>query len=40
MAIYDAVQAGQDDLALLLVIVTSVLSIVILVASNRFLSNR
>ena len=27
MAIYDAVQAGQDDLALLLVIVTSVLSL-------------
>lgn len=40
MAIYDAVQAGQDDLALLLVVVTSVLSIAILVLSNRFFSLR
>lgn len=40
MAIYDAVQAGQDDLALLLVIVTSVLSITVLVLSNRFFSIR
>ena len=40
MAIYDAVQAGQDDFALLLVIVTSALSIAVLVASNRFLSLR
>ncbi len=40
MAIYDAVQAGQDDLALVLVIVTSVLSITVLVLSNRFLSPR
>ena len=40
MAIYDAVQAGQDDLALLLVMVTSVLSITVLVLSNRFLSLR
>lgn len=40
MAIYDAVQAGQDDFALLLVIVTSALSIAILVASNRFFSLR
>jgi molybdate transport system permease protein len=39
-AIYDAVQAGHDDLALLLVIVTSVLSIVVLVLSNRFFSLR
>jgi molybdate transport system permease protein len=38
MAIYDAVQAGQNDFALLLVIVTSALSIVVLVASNRFFS--
>lgn len=40
MAIYDAVQAGQDDLALVLVIVTSLLSIAILVMSNRYLSLR
>lgn len=40
MAIYDAVQAGQDDRALLLVLVTSVLSIAVLVLSNRFFSLR
>lgn len=40
MAIYDAVQAGHDDLALLLVIITSVLSILILAASQRFFSPR
>ena len=40
MAIYDAVQAGQDDFALLLVLITSVLSMAILVASNRFFSLR
>jgi molybdate transport system permease protein len=40
MAIYDAVQAGQNDAALVLVIVTSALSIVVLVASNRFFSLR
>jgi molybdate transport system permease protein len=40
MAIYDAVQAGQDDFALLLVIVTSALSVAVLVASNRFFSLR
>lgn len=40
MAIYDSVQAGQNDLALLLVIVTSLLSIGILVLSNRFFSLR
>ncbi|WP_077000030.1 molybdate ABC transporter permease subunit [Variovorax sp. KK3] len=40
MAIYDAAQAGQDDLALVLVIVTSVLSITVLVLSNRFFSLR
>ncbi|MGE0804876.1 MAG: molybdate ABC transporter permease subunit [Burkholderiaceae bacterium] len=40
MAIYDAVQAGEDDLALMLVIITSVLSIVVLVLSNRFFSLR
>jgi molybdate transport system permease protein len=40
MAIYDAVQSGQDGYALLLVVITSVLAIVILVASNRFFSLR
>ena len=40
MAIYDAVQAGHDDFALVLVIITSVLSMVILLASNRFLTLR
>jgi molybdate transport system permease protein len=40
MAIYDAVQAGQNDLALILVIVTSVLSIAVLTASNRYFSLR
>jgi len=40
MAIYDAVQAGHDDLALLLVVVTSLLSVTVLVLSNRFFSLR
>ncbi|MFT3720874.1 molybdate ABC transporter permease subunit [Pseudorhodoferax sp.] len=40
MAIYDASQAGQDDLALLLVLITSVLSITVLVLSNRLLARR
>lgn len=40
MAIYDAAQAGDDDLALVLVIVTSLLSITVLVLSNRFFSWR
>jgi molybdate transport system permease protein len=40
MAIYDAVQSGQDDLALVLVMVTSVLSVAILVVSNRYFSLR
>lgn len=40
MAIYDAAQAGQDDMALLLVLVTSAISMAVLVASNRFLSLR
>ncbi len=40
MAIYDAVQAGHDDTALLLVVVTCVLSITVLVLSNRFFSLR
>jgi molybdate transport system permease protein len=40
MAIYDASQAGQDDLALLLVLVTSAMSITVLVLSNRVLAWR
>ncbi|SCK17757.1 molybdate transport system permease protein [Variovorax sp. HW608] len=40
MAIYDAVQAGQDDTALLLVLVTALISVAVLVASNRYLSLR
>lgn len=40
MAIYDAVQAGQGDAAMVLVIVTSLLSVTVLLASNRFLSLR
>jgi molybdate transport system permease protein len=40
MAIYDSVQAGRDDLALLLVVVTSLVSIGVLVLSNRFFSLR
>ncbi|MFG6466213.1 molybdate ABC transporter permease subunit [Roseateles sp. BYS87W] len=37
MAIYDAVQAGRDDLALMLAAVVSVISVTVLVLSNRFL---
>jgi molybdate transport system permease protein len=40
MAIYDASQAGQDDLALLLVLVTSAMSITVLALSNRVLAWR
>jgi molybdate transport system permease protein len=40
MAIYDSVQAGREDVALLLVLVTSLMSIAILVFSSRFLSFR
>jgi molybdate transport system permease protein len=40
MAIYDAVQAGRNDYALLLVVITSLLSVAILVASNRYFSFR
>jgi molybdate transport system permease protein len=40
MAIYDAVQAGRDDLALSMVIAISVLSIVFLVVANHFLRAR
>jgi molybdate transport system permease protein len=40
MAIYDAVQAGRDDVALVLAAVISAVSVAILVASNRLLSPR
>jgi len=40
LAIYDAVQAGHDDTALLLVLVTSAISIAVLVAASRYLSVR
>jgi molybdate transport system permease protein len=40
MAIYDAVQAGRDDVALMLAVVVSAVSIAILVASSRLLSTR
>ena len=38
MAVYDAVQTGDDGLALVLVLVTSVLSVSLLVASNHLLT--
>lgn len=37
MAIYDAVQAGHDDVAMTLALVVSAVSVAVLVASNRFL---
>ena len=40
MAIYDAVQAGRDDVAMVLVLVVSVVSVVILLLSNRLLTPR
>jgi molybdate transport system permease protein len=40
MAIYDAVQAGRDDVALLLALAISGVSVVILVAANRVLAPR
>ncbi|HYN58170.1 MAG TPA: molybdate ABC transporter permease subunit [Rubrivivax sp.] len=40
MAIYDAVQAGQDDQALLLVVITSLLSVGVLVVAQHFLDRR
>lgn len=40
MAIYDAVQSGQDDLAAVLVLVISAVSVAILLASKRFLGQR
>jgi molybdate transport system permease protein len=40
MAIYDAVQAGRDDLALTLAVIVSAVSVAILLLSNRFLQRR
>ena len=40
MAIYDAVQAGQDDLAQSLVLITSALSMAVLVMANRYFARR
>ena len=40
MAIYDSVQAGEDDRALLLVIVTSLVSVAVLLFSNRLFTLR
>lgn len=40
IAVYEAVQAGQDDTANLLVIITSITCIVVLVAANRLVPNR
>ncbi len=40
LAVYDAVQAGQDDLANFLVILTSVVCVLILVASGKVLKPR
>ncbi len=37
MAIYDAVQAGHDELALMLALVVSAVSVTILMLSNRYL---
>ena len=35
MAIYDAVQAGHDDLAAVLVVLTSAISVAVLLLANR-----
>ena len=40
MAIYDTVQAGEDDRALLLVIVTALVSMTVLMLSNRLFAFR
>jgi molybdate transport system permease protein len=40
IAVYEAVQAGQDDTANLLVIITSVVCVVVLVAANKLTPNR
>ena len=37
MAIYDAVQAGRDDVALMLALIVSAVSVAVLVLSNRYL---
>lgn len=40
MAIYDAVQAGQDEVAMVLALAISAVSVAVLVASNRFFALR
>nr|WP_154380909.1 molybdate ABC transporter permease subunit [Duganella guangzhouensis] len=40
IAVYEAVQAGQDDHANLLVIVTSVVCVTVLIAANKLTPNR
>jgi molybdate transport system permease protein len=40
IAVYEAVQAGQDDNANLLVIITSVVCVVVLIAANKLTPNR
>lgn len=40
IAVYEAVQAGQDDTANLLVVITSITCIAVLVAANRLVPNR
>ncbi|MCZ2293073.1 MAG: molybdate ABC transporter permease subunit [Burkholderiales bacterium] len=40
MAIYDAVQAGQDEIALVLVLLVSAISVAILLTSNRLFAVR
>jgi molybdate transport system permease protein len=40
IAVYEAVQAGQDDSANLLVIITSVVCIAVLIAANKLTPNR
>lgn len=40
IAVYEAVQAGQDDSANLLVIITSVVCVAVLIAANKLTPNR
>ncbi|SFF83934.1 molybdate transport system permease protein [Duganella sp. CF458] len=40
IAVYEAVQAGQDDTANLLVVITSLTCVIVLVAANRLVPNR
>jgi molybdate transport system permease protein len=40
IAVYEAVQAGQDDKANLLVIITSVVCVAVLIAANKLTPNR